>query len=88
MRELTITRRAVASGVLMLVLILLVGGGNLWATYDVVHASQHKWCQTIDTLDNADQAALKAPPAQRPHGAYSFALISDFHHLRGQLGCG
>ena len=39
------------------------------------------------TLDNADQAALRAPPAQRPKGAYSLALITDFRNLRQEF-CG
>jgi hypothetical protein len=71
----------------LLVLVLLVGGGNLLASYDQVQASQHRWCSVLVTLDNADQKAEHAPPAERPHGAYSDALIGDFHSLRQQF-CG
>jgi len=69
------------------VMILLVGCCLLFTAHQV-NASQHRWCATIDTLDNADQKALHAPPSQQPHGAYSFALIKDFHDLRQSLGCG
>jgi hypothetical protein len=72
----------------LVLMVVVIGGLNLLWTGHEVGVSQHRWCATIVTLDNADQAALKAPPSQKPHGAYSFALISDFHHLRTELGCG
>jgi len=82
------TRGARLAAIGLLVLTLITGGANLAATYQQVHASEAKWCATIGTLDNADQAAEHAPPAQRPKGAYSLALIRDFHQLRQSLGCG
>lgn len=72
----------------MFVLAVVFSVVNLFWTSHEVSQSQHKWCQTLTTLDNADQAALKAPPSQKPKGAYSFALIRDFHDLRKDLGCG
>jgi hypothetical protein len=65
-----------------------IGGANLLFTSHEIGQNNAKWCATIITLDNADQAAEHAPPSQKPHGAYSDALIRDFHVLRGQLGCG
>ena len=72
----------------LVVIIFVLSAASLLLTSREITANNHKWCQTIVTLDNADQKALKAPVPQRPHGAYSFALIRDFHQLRGELGCG
>jgi hypothetical protein len=67
----------------MILAVALNAGFTLWQTQQ----SQHKWCTTIETLNAADQAAKKAPPSQKPKGAYSLALIKDFQQLQGQLGC-
>ena len=72
---------------LFLVLSFVASGAGTYASYAEVQASQHRWCAVLGTLDDADQAALKAPPAERPKGAYSFALIGDFHNLRREF-CG
>jgi hypothetical protein len=76
------SRRAKFAMVALLVLTLIVGGANLWATYDQVGASQRKWCATLTTLDKADHAA---PPPQTAFGRH---LVADFHRLRHQYGCG
>ena len=80
--------KAGAAAAIALLMVLAAIGGSYLLTEHYVNASQHKWCTTLDTLDNADQKALHAPPSQRPHGAYSLALITDFHQLRNSLGCG
>jgi hypothetical protein len=69
------------------VIVALVGASVLFTAH-YVNENNHKWCAALITLDDADQAALKAPPSQRPKGAYSLALIRDFHDLRQGLGCG
>jgi hypothetical protein len=81
-----VSKRRAAIGLIVVIGILLVA--NFLFTAHEINASQHRWCATIDTLDNADQAAEHAPPAQKPKGAYSLALIRDFHQLRQSLGCG
>ena len=60
----------------LLVLTLIVGAANLWASYLEVQASQHRWCSTLVTLDNADQHAPK------PTSAFGRNLVDDFHNLR------
>lgn len=82
MPDLTTTRRARLAALGLLLLTLVVGGANLVATYQQVHASQHKWCAILVTLDEADQ---HAPP---PTSAFGRRLVADFHNLRGQYGCG
>jgi hypothetical protein len=72
----------------LVVLVLVLEGINLFWSAHEARVAQHVWCTTLVTLDHADQAAAKAPASQRPHGAFSFALIKDFHNLPGQLGCG
>jgi hypothetical protein len=83
-----LTRRKAWSVVYLFGLAVLLSVISLYWTNHQVNASDHRWCATIDTLDNADQAAEHAPAAERPKGAYSFALIRDFHQLRQSLGCG
>lgn len=70
-----------------LVVVILLMGANFLFTAHEVNASQQRWCTTLRTLNAADAAAEKAPPAQRPKGAYSFALIKDFKELQRSLGC-
>lgn len=78
------TTRPLILAISALVLALILSA--LFTFWWVEH-EQHQWCSVLVTLDNADHAAEKAPPAQRPHGAYSFELIKDFHNLRDQW-CG
>jgi len=85
MTEVTVRTRFFV--VFILVTVLVMGVANLAASWEITQANDHKWCATLITLDNADQKAEKAPPSQKPHGAYSFALINDFHNLREQF-CG
>ena len=73
--------------IFLLVLSFIASGAGTWASFAQVKASQHRWCKVLVTLDDADQAALKAPPSLRPKGAYSFALITGFHDLRQEF-CG
>ena len=87
MTDVKISRGARRPAIGLLVRTLITGAANLWASYLQVQASQRKWCAVLVTLDNADQAALRAPPAQRPKGAYSLALITDFRNLRQEF-CG
>lgn len=55
---------------------------NVAYTTWVVTQSQHRWCQTLTTLDNADQHA----PA--PTSKFGRQLVTDFHQLRVAYGCG
>ena len=71
-------RRATAT---LLVLVLIIGAANLLASYLEVHASQHRWCATLVTLDLADQHAPK------PTTTFGRRLVADFHNLR-QNFCG
>ena len=87
-RRLRAWLRARRAAVVLTLVIVALAGVNLLFTARFVNENNHKWCSALVTLDDADQAALKAPPAQKPKGAYSFALISDFHQLRRELGCG
>ena len=82
-----ITARTRFTVAFILVCVLIMGAANLLASWQITQASNHKWCATLITLDNADQKAEKAPPADRPKGAYSMQLIQDFHQLRDEF-CG
>lgn len=73
--------------IFILVCVLVMGVADLAASWVITNASQHRWCSTLITLDNADQSAEKAPASEKPKGAYSFALIRDFHNLRDEF-CG
>ena len=79
------TARAIVS---LFLIAFIVAAASLVLTSREIAASNHRWCATLITLDNADQAALHASPSQKPKGAYSLALIRDFHQLRRSLGCG
>lgn len=65
----------------LLVLTLITGAANLWASYAEVQASQHRWCSTLVTLDTADQHAPK------PTSAFGRNLVADFRNLRQEF-CG
>jgi hypothetical protein len=65
----------------LVALTLVVGGGNLWASYSQVQASQHRWCSVLVTLDDADMHAPK------PTTAFGRNLVDDFHGLRQEF-CG
>jgi hypothetical protein len=58
--------------------VVLNGFFTIWT----VSESQHRWCNTITTLDQADHAAPK------PTSKFGRNLVTDFHRLRGQFGCG
>lgn len=78
----------------LLALTLIMGAGNLWASWDEVHASQQrqehlvqqKLCVTYAAL-----AALKPPPgpaAQYPGRAYEQSLHTTLAELSTDLNCG
>lgn len=81
----------------LVLLTLIVGGGNLWASWDEVHAYQAaqqrqsqvleaKLCRTFGAL-----AALKPPPgnpAANPSRAYEDRLHAALDDLGADLGCG
>lgn len=81
MADLTITKGARLAAVGLLILTLIVGAGNLLAAYLEVQASQHRWCSTLVTLDDADE---HAPPPTSPFAKH---LVTDFHNLRQEF-CG
>lgn len=79
---------------ILLALTLVMGAGNLWASWIEVHASQQyqehlvqqKLCVTYAAL-----AALKpppGPPAQYPGRAYEQSLHATLAELGTDLGCG
>ena len=82
MADLTITKGARLAAVGLLILTLIVGAGNLLASYLEVQASQHRWCSTLVTLDDADE---HAPAGRRRRIAEH--LVTDFHNLRQEF-CG
>jgi hypothetical protein len=81
MADLTVSRGARLAAAGLLILTLIVGAGNLLASYLQVQASQHRWCSTLVTLDEADQHAPK------PATAFGRNLVADFHNLRQEF-CG
>ncbi len=77
----------------LLALTLIMGAGNLWASWDEVHASQQrqeqavqeKLCTTFVAL-----AALKPPPgpaAQYPGRGYEQSLHATLDQLGADYGC-
>ena len=80
--DVKISRGARRAAIGLLVLVLVMGAANLLASYLQVQASQRKWCATLVTLDDAGQ---HAPP---PASAFGRNLVTDFHDLRQQFGCG
>ena len=84
------TERAVGA---LLGLTLIMGAGNLWASWDEVHTSQQrlthleqqKLCTTFVTL-----AALKPPPgaaAKYPARSYEQSLHVTLDQLGTDFGC-
>jgi hypothetical protein len=71
--------RAVA---LVIVAVVIALGMNVAYTTWVVTQSQHRWCTTLITLDNADHHA--SPPTSK----FGRQLVTDFHNLRFAYGCG
>lgn len=67
---------------LVVVAVVIACGMNVAYTTWVVAASQHRWCTTLTTLDNADHHA----PA--PTTKFGRQLVTDFHNLRLSYGCG
>lgn len=71
-------RHALVLMLVSFVLALLLNGAfTVWT----VSESQHRWCNTITTLDKADQSAPK------PTSQFGRNLVADFHRLRGEFGC-
>jgi hypothetical protein len=83
--------------VALLFLVLLVGGGNLWATYSAVNQYkaqqqqsgqevERKLCATLNTL-----AALKPPPlgnpTANPSRVYEINLQATLSALGPDVGC-
>lgn len=87
MADLTMSRGARWAAVGLLLLTLVVGGANLAATYEVVHASNQKWCATLDLL-TARPVPRPADPAANPSREQTYVLYADFTDLRHHLGCG
>ncbi len=82
--------------IVLVALTLIVGAGNLWASWNEVHASQAaqqrqgqaveaKLCSTFSKL-----AALKPPagsPAHNPSRAFEQSLHATLDDLGVDLGC-
>lgn len=68
--------------VLFLLAAVLAGGSLFWTSHQV-NAEQGKWCGLVVTLDKADEAAKKPPPA----GTFTAQLVTEIHVLRSELGC-
>lgn len=91
MADVTITRGARLAATGLLILTLLVGAGNLWASWDEVHAYkaaqqrqgqvvEEKLCSTFGKL-----AALK-PPAGNPRTNPSRAYLQGQHAALDEIG--
>jgi hypothetical protein len=86
-----ITRGARLATIGLLILTLIVGGANLWATFLVVHANQaaqrrqgqaveRKICTTLTRLSGLQ------PPPGNPQANPSRAYLQDLHATLSQLG--
>ena len=78
----------------LLALTLVMGAGNLWASWDEVHASQQRQEQAVQQKLCVTYAALAAlkpppgPPAQYPGRGYEQSLHATLAELTTDLGCG
>jgi hypothetical protein len=104
MADLTITRGARLAAVGLLILTLLVGAGNLWASWDEVHAykaqqqqeqaAQERQGREIETklcTTFGRLAALKPPPGNpkaNPSRAYEQQEHVTLEQLGTDIGCG
>jgi hypothetical protein len=96
MTDITITRGARRAAIGLFILTLIVGGANLLATFEVVHANQgeqqrqgqaleRKLCTTFGRL-----AALKPPagsPGSNPSRAYLQRQHATLAEIGTDLGC-
>ena len=99
----TISRSTKWMAAVLLVLVMLVGGGNLWATYAEVHAYQaaqqraHAQQEAAGRLIEAklchtlgSLSALRPPPGSpraNPSRAYEQELHAVLDRLGPDLGC-
>ncbi len=80
------TRHTFIVPVLMIILCFVAyGGGTVAYVLWSVSESEHKWCSTIDLLNEAPppQGANAANPSRE----YEMQLSKDFRTLKGRLGC-
>jgi hypothetical protein len=76
--------RVQGKAVIVLFLIaVLLGVGNLFWTSVSVNAEQAKWCGLVVTLDQANAAAPKKPAA----GTFTAEFVAEIRGLRQSLGC-
>lgn len=68
--------------VLVLVSLLVGAAAVLWSAHDV-SVNDRKWCALVSTIDQANAAAPRRPPA----GTFTAQFIAEIHSLRGELGC-
>jgi hypothetical protein len=94
--DITITRGARLAALGLLFLTLVVGGGNLWASFQINHSAQasrqraaqsveRKLCTTLSRL-----TALKPPPGNpvtNPSRAFEQNLHATLSQLAPDLGC-
>jgi len=66
----------------LVVLLILFTGANLYWTARIAKSEQQKWCGLLVTLDNADQHQ-PAPKTQ-----FGRTLVKDFRDLRKGFDCG
>lgn len=69
--------------VVLFVIAVILGVGNLFWSSHQVNAEQGKWCGLVVTLDKADEAAKQQPAA----GTFTAQLVTEIHSLRSELGC-
>lgn len=95
-RRFEITRGALWFGVLVLILNLVIGGANLWASFEINSDSisrsqsqgkaiEHSLCTTLDRL-----SALKPPAgdaSQNPSRAYEQEQHQILSELGPDVGC-
>jgi hypothetical protein len=103
-QKLEITTGAKLSVICILILVLFMGAGNLWATYDQVHSSNRQIKKVVQS-DNRKIRALiihddrewcgvlttldeANQHSPTPQSKYGRTLVRDFHVLRIQHGCG
>lgn len=90
-RETTISRGAKWAAIGLLVLTLITGGANLWATFEVVHsnaAAQQRQGQIVEQKICSSFARLARlqPPAGNPRTNPSRAYLQEQHAALDELG--
>ena len=81
------TRGALVASMGLLLLTLIVGAGNLIATYQAVNHSQHQWCSTLDLLTSR-QVARPADPKANQSRENAYIFYTNLVKLRRNFGCG